>query len=92
MNTPNDGECHLNDNGEYMRSSTVKFPTISQINQKVLENQIHVIFAATAQHSHVYMQLSNLIEGSSSGILLDDSSNVVELIKEGYSVRRLTHN
>ncbi|KAL5278574.1 ITGB1 family protein [Megaselia abdita] len=81
---PNDGECHL-DNGVYTHSSIQDYPSISQINHKVIEQSINVIFAVTASQIEVYNKLSQHIEGSSSAVLSADSSNVVELIKEEYS-------
>jgi len=34
----------------------------------------------------VYLELSKLIEGSTVGELANDSSNIVELVKENYDV------
>lgn len=57
-----------------------------QINLKVKKNAINMIFAVTNEQSKVYEQLSKHIEGSTSGILSEDSSNVVELVQEQYDV------
>lgn len=84
--TPNDGECHLNQNHEYTHSTILDYPSISQINWKVKQNAINVIFAVTKQQEDVYRKLSRHVEGSSSAILSEDSSNVVDLVKEEYSV------
>lgn len=84
---PNDGECHMSTNGDYTHSSILDYPSISQINLKVKENAINVIFAVTAQQNGVYDKLSKHIEGSTSATLSEDSSNVVELVKEQYGVR-----
>lgn len=84
--TPNDGECHLNGEGKYTHSTILDYPSISQVNLKVKQNAINVIFAVTQQQHSVYEKLSRHVEGSTSAILSDDSSNVVELIKEEYSV------
>lgn len=65
------------------------YPSISQINLKVKENAINVIFAVTAQQIGVYQKLANHVEGSTSATLSDDSSNVVELVKEEYSVSHM---
>lgn len=109
---PNDGECHLNSNGEYTESVTQDYPSIrylvqfgklkmfffykfclifSQINRKVQENHVNIIFAVTANQFHIYNQLTgnsnhshSLIEGSSAGMLESDSSNVVQLIEDEY--------
>ncbi|KAK2720272.1 hypothetical protein QYM36_004226 [Artemia franciscana] len=80
---PNDGKCHL-ENGQYTHSTIQDYPSVSQINQKVKENSINLIFAVTADQLPVYEQLSNQVEGAFAGKLDQDSSNVVELVKEQY--------
>ena len=50
------------------------------------ENSINVIFAVTAEQRETYNQLSHHIEASSAGTLSNDSSNVVELVKQQYDV------
>ncbi|RZC39949.1 integrin beta-PS, partial [Asbolus verrucosus] len=82
---PNDGECHLNNLGYYTMSSKQDYPSISQINTYVKKNSINVIFAVTADKVGIYKELATHIEGSTCGQLSNDSSNVVELIKEQYN-------
>lgn len=84
--TPNDGECHLRD-GIYTHSTIQDYPSVSQINLKVKQNAINVIFAVTNKQIGVYKKLSEHIEGSSSAVLSEDSSNVVDLVKDEYRVR-----
>ncbi|XP_026495256.1 integrin beta-PS [Vanessa tameamea] len=81
---PNDGECHM-ENNSYTHSTTQDYPSISQINLKVKQHAINVIFAVTSEQISVYEQLSKHIEGSSSGILSEDSDNVVDLVREQYN-------
>lgn len=50
------------------------------------KNAINIIFAVTDEQHHVYEELSKHIEGSSSGILSQDSDNVVELVRDQYNV------
>jgi len=83
--TPNDGECHMNSNGDYTHSSILDYPSISQISSKVLENRVNIIFAVAPNKSSIYEELSRQIEGSTSAILSEDSSNIVELVKEQYN-------
>lgn len=45
-----------------------------------------IIFAVTKDQIPVYHELSKLIEGSTVGELANDSSNIVELVKENYDV------
>ncbi|KAF0293498.1 Integrin beta-PS [Amphibalanus amphitrite] len=81
---PNDGVCHLDSRGRYTHSDMLDYPSVSQINQKVKENSINVIFAVTAEQRETYDELSRHIEASSAGTLSNDSSNVVTLVKQQY--------
>lgn len=85
---PNDGECHLDRSGLYTESTTQDYPSISQINHKVKEHHVNVIFAVTANQVNIYRQLAEgqnpLIEGSTAGKLENDSSNIVDLIQDEY--------
>lgn len=84
---PNDGQCHLNEQGMYTFSTIQDYPSISHINWVVKQNAINIIFAVTADHHHEYDLLTKHVEGSSSGVLSYDSSNIVELIKDQFSVK-----
>jgi len=82
---PNDGRCHLGFDGkEYTMSTVLDYPSISQVNQKVTSNHVNIIFAVTANQFNIYKQLAPLIEGSSAGVLKNDSANVVQLVKDEY--------
>lgn len=81
---PNDGKCHLDNSGLYEQSLEQDYPSISQINQKAQEHHVNIIFASTANQVHIYEKLTPLIEGSKSGRLESDSSNIVTLIKDIY--------
>lgn len=81
---PNDGLCHLDLGGTYTHSSLQDYPSISQINLKVKQNAINIIWAVTEEQINVYKRLMKHVEGSFAGKLSDDSSNVVELIREQY--------
>jgi len=47
---------------------------------------VTIIFAVTKDQIPIYRELSKLIEGSTVGELANDSSNIVELVKENYDV------
>ncbi|XP_061712211.1 integrin beta-PS isoform X2 [Cydia pomonella] len=81
---PNDGECHM-ENNLYTYSTVQDYPSISQINQKAKDHSINVIFAVTSEQIGVYEELSKHIQGSSSGVLTENSDNVVELVREQYN-------
>ena len=57
-----------------------------QINQVAKEDNINIIFAVTSEQTSVYTRLAQMIEGSSTGQLSADSSNIVNLVKTEYSV------
>ncbi|XP_045106617.1 integrin beta-PS-like isoform X2 [Portunus trituberculatus] len=82
---PNDGECHLNERGEYTHSVLQDYPSVSQINQVAKLHKINLIFAVTREQSAVYSRLAQMIEGSSQGELTQNSSNVVQLVKDEYA-------
>lgn len=48
------------------------------------ENTINIIFAVTEEQISIYEKLKTHIEGASVGKLSNDSSNIVELVKEQY--------
>lgn len=81
---PNDGHCHMDHQGKYTHSTLQDYPSISQINLKVKQNSINLIFAVTAEQIAVYERLREHIEGSHAGTLSNDSANVVELVQEQY--------
>lgn len=81
---PNDGLCHLDSTGLYTYSSLQDYPSISQINLAVKKNAINIIWAVTDENISIYKRLTSHVEGSFAGILANDSSNVVELIREQY--------
>ncbi|XP_033127711.1 integrin beta-1-like [Anneissia japonica] len=81
--TPNDGKCHTA-NGLYTMSTELDYPSISQLNNKMKENNIIPIFAVTSSQMEVYNELTKHIQGATAGELALDSSNVVELVEQNY--------
>lgn len=81
---PNDGQCHLDNGNRYTHAETQDYPSISQINMKVKQSAINLIFAVTEDQLDVYKRLSQHIEGSSAAQLANDSSNVIDLIQKQY--------
>lgn len=82
---PNDGCCHLDDRGLYTHSNLQDYPSISQINLKVKENSVNVIWAVTEEQIEIYQALTKHVEGSYAAQLRNDSSNIVELVREQYN-------
>eukprot|EP00062_Callorhinchus_milii_P006445 gi/632946998/ref/XP_007888838.1/ PREDICTED: integrin beta-2 isoform X2 [Callorhinchus milii] len=82
---PNDGKCHLNSLGFYEDSHKYDYPSIAELAQKLAENNIQPIFAVTSKIMPIYQELSKMIPKSAVGELKEDSSNVVQLIKDAYN-------
>lgn len=93
---PNNSKCMVQHNSRYYpRYANVKsspdsiihdYPSIAQINYIVTEHKINVIFAVTTSQTSVYENLSSQVAGSAFAILGEDSSNVVNLVRNEYSV------
>lgn len=73
-------------NGAYSGVFKSLLMALFQINMKVKQNSINLIFAVTSEQIEVYDRLKTHIEGASSGTLTSNSSNVVDLVKEQYDV------
>uniref|UniRef100_A0A669E3X0 Integrin beta n=1 Tax=Oreochromis niloticus TaxID=8128 RepID=A0A669E3X0_ORENI len=52
---PNDGQCHLDANNEYSKSTVHEYPTLGQLIDKLVENNILLIFAVTEDQKDNYM-------------------------------------
>ncbi|KRY41314.1 integrin beta pat-3 [Trichinella spiralis] len=85
---PNDGNCHLDNDGYYSVSTEFDYPSISQVYQKIRETQANMIFAVTEEQVPLYQRLRGALPeiSASVGKLANDSSNVVELVQEQYDV------
>jgi protocadherin alpha len=81
---PNDGQCHLNSFKRYTHGLLQDYPSIGDLNYKVTQNNINLIFAVVKDQAALYKNLSELIEGSFVGELDDDSSNIVKLVVDIY--------
>ena len=62
------------------------YPSVSQISSKIREKSINMIFAVTEDQLSVYEKLSQYIEGSEATKLANDSSNIVQVIRNNYKV------
>uniref|UniRef100_A0A7N8X4W8 Integrin beta n=1 Tax=Mastacembelus armatus TaxID=205130 RepID=A0A7N8X4W8_9TELE len=78
---PNDGQCHLNSDNIYSMSTTMDYPSLALITEKMSENNINLIFAVTNPVNY-----SELIPGTTVGTLSNDSGNVIQLILNAYAV------
>ncbi|KAF6039503.1 pat-3 [Bugula neritina] len=79
---PNDGYCHLVNN-TYSYSLHQDYPSISQIASIAKKTSTSIIFAV-ANYLLEYKEISKFIPSSAVGLLANDSSNIVKLVKEQY--------
>ncbi|KAJ8414328.1 hypothetical protein AAFF_G00051980 [Aldrovandia affinis] len=82
---PNDGECHVGKDNNYDMSTTLDYPSLALITEKMSENNINLIFAVTNHVVPLYQNYSELIPGTTVGTLTDDSGNVIQLILDAYA-------
>lgn len=85
---PNDGQCHLDSNNEYSMAAQLEYPTLGQLIEKVVENNILLIFAVTDNVRKNYENYANLIPGAKVGRVETDSRNILELIMRAYKELR----
>ncbi|XP_068101752.1 integrin beta-6 isoform X2 [Hyperolius riggenbachi] len=85
---PNDSLCHLDSNNEYYMSTVQEYPTLGQLIEKLVENNILLIFAVTKLQVPLYQDYTKLIPGATVGLLHDDSRNVLQLILTAYNELR----
>uniref|UniRef100_A0A8C5U163 Integrin beta n=1 Tax=Malurus cyaneus samueli TaxID=2593467 RepID=A0A8C5U163_9PASS len=85
---PNDGNCHLDHNNEYSMSTVLEYPTIGQLIDKLVQNNVLLIFAVTNEQVHTYENYAKLIPGATVGRLQKDSGNILQLIVAAYQELR----
>ncbi|XP_008402680.1 integrin beta-6 [Poecilia reticulata] len=85
---PNDGQCHLDANNEYSMSTKQEYPTLGQLIDKVVENNILLIFAVTEKQINNYKNYANFIPGATVGVLASDSRNILDVIVTAYKELR----
>ncbi|XP_060109086.1 integrin beta-7 [Heteronotia binoei] len=89
---PNDGHCHLDENGLYTESHLYDYPSVGHLAEVLSKSNIQTIFAVTGPRLLMYEDLSKLIPKSAVGELKKDSSNVVQLITDAYNSLSSTVN
>ncbi|XP_053732535.1 integrin beta-5 [Synchiropus splendidus] len=82
---PHDGNCHLNEKNEYSASTTMDYPSLALLGEKLAENNIFLIFAVTKRLYIIYKNFTALIPGTTVEILDQDSKNVIQLIVAAYN-------
>ncbi|XP_068192612.1 integrin beta-3a isoform X1 [Antennarius striatus] len=82
---PNDGQCHLDKDNIYNKTTILDYPSLALMTEKMSENNINLIFAVTSFVVPLYKEYSQLMPGTTVGTLSDDSGNVIQLIEEAYA-------
>ncbi|XP_040213823.1 integrin beta-6 [Rana temporaria] len=85
---PNDCQCHLDSNNEYYMSTVQEYPSLGQLIEKLVENNILLIFAVTEKQVPLYQNYTKLIPGATVGLLQEDSRNILQLILTAYKELR----
>ncbi|XP_061185828.1 integrin beta-3-like [Saccostrea echinata] len=92
---PNDGLCHLDSTGFYTKAEVQDYPSVGQIIQKALENNVNVIFVIGGNssqlnnqqvRSHYYDNLAQLLPGviTEASSLSTSASNILEIVRKNY--------
>ncbi|XP_029879024.1 integrin beta-3 [Aquila chrysaetos chrysaetos] len=81
---PNDAQCHIDKDNFYSASTTLDYPSLGLMTEKLSQKNINLIFAVTDTVVGLYQNYSELIPGTTVGTLSRDSSNVLQLIVDSY--------
>lgn len=83
---PNDRQCHLSAQGEYLATLDQDYPSLEEMYHELGRRKVSVIFVATQDVQSLYHQIQGLMQDVSSvGTLTQDSSNILDLVNEGYA-------
>ncbi|XP_028399538.1 integrin beta-1-A-like [Dendronephthya gigantea] len=83
---PSDGRCKLGSGDTYFGKET-DYPSISYLRKVLLDNSIVPIFAVDSTSIDIYKRVARYFGrqiGSEAGILYDNSTNIVQLIRNTY--------
>nr|XP_033786815.1 integrin beta-8 isoform X2 [Geotrypetes seraphini]XP_033786816.1 integrin beta-8 isoform X2 [Geotrypetes seraphini] len=80
---PNDGNCHLRDN-VYIRSTNMEHPSLGQLAEKLIDNNIIAVLAVQGSTFHWYEDLLSLLPGTIAKQLEPTAVNLKELVVDAY--------
>ncbi|XP_062979758.1 integrin beta-8 [Elgaria multicarinata webbii] len=80
---PNDGNCHLKDN-VYVKATSMEHPSLGQLSEKLIDNNINVIFAVQGSQFHWYKDLLPLLPGTVAKQIESQAPNLSDLVVEAY--------
>ncbi|GFN88638.1 integrin beta, partial [Plakobranchus ocellatus] len=84
---PNDGECHLDTNGDYTMELLQDYPSIGQLTDIVDKKEVHIIFAVTDDQLPLFNELSKRIPHSTVELLAESGSgnkDIRQIIEKKY--------
>ncbi|KAM4663962.1 integrin beta-4 isoform 2-T2 [Discoglossus pictus] len=80
----NDEHCHLDRSGSYTHDTIQDYPSVPTLVRVLAKNSIIPIFAVTPYSYSYYDKLSKYFSLAEIGELLEDSSNIVQLLNESF--------
>ncbi|KAJ7322390.1 hypothetical protein JRQ81_018677, partial [Phrynocephalus forsythii] len=80
---PNDGNCHLKDN-VYVKATSMEHPSLGQLSEKLINNNINVIFAVQGSQFHWYKDLLPLLPGTVARQIEAQAANLGDLVVDAY--------
>ncbi|NXQ59112.1 ITB8 protein, partial [Anthoscopus minutus] len=80
---PHDGNCHLKDN-VYVKATSMEHPSLGQLSEKLIDNNINVIFAVQGSQFHWYKDLLPLLPGTLARQIESQAANLNDLVVEAY--------
>lgn len=82
----------MNSSGSYDKALLQDYPSLGQVSLLAKENAINTIFAVTQEVGKTYEAFSKLIPFADYGIVMENASNLVDLIYEKYKACILIYN
>ncbi|KAF7695735.1 hypothetical protein HF521_007458 [Silurus meridionalis] len=80
----NDEACHLDSNGLYTHATRQDYPSVPTLVRLLVQNNIIPIFAITNHSLSYYEKLLHYFPIAELGVLTDDSSNILNIIKNAF--------
>uniref|UniRef100_A0A8C5U3E6 Integrin beta n=1 Tax=Malurus cyaneus samueli TaxID=2593467 RepID=A0A8C5U3E6_9PASS len=80
----NDEQCHLDSHGTYVYDTRQDYPSVPTLVRLLGQHNIIPIFAVTNHSYSYYEKLHKYFPISEIGVLQEDSSNIVELIRTAF--------
>ncbi|NWI33873.1 ITB4 protein, partial [Sula dactylatra] len=82
--TKNDEKCHLDTSGTYVYDTKQDYPSVPTLVRLLGQHNIIPIFAVTNHSYSYYEKLHKYFPISEIGVLQEDSSNIVELLRTAF--------